>query len=250
MYHGSVRPPWLVLLAGCAFHRGAGAAPDGAVGGDAARDAAADGSIDAVASACGGKVWFADFSTDPTTQDLNGDGVDDWALRDGTAFPTSQLANGVWSNPAVGKPLDTQPKQDFTTRVVVHVRLRDTGVGGAYGAVFWINVGYQSNNSFAPLFVGATLQANNTQTLEVHTKTVTGVETTLAQKGGYPPDFIDVDLDIDPQTLEASYAAPGLQGSSMLMRQPPGTATDKWATVIAYDGSADFDSVRVEVCPN
>src|SRR4051812_44567873 len=73
---------------------------------------------------CGGKRWVADFSSDPTVLDVDGDQIPDWIYRGGGAFPTNQLANGAWHIPmATLPPLDTRPVYDFATKTIIHVRL-------------------------------------------------------------------------------------------------------------------------------
>lgn len=244
------RLAWLAVLAPACGFRGPALeqAPDDAAHDDGgAEDAVGDAGASPDAATCNGKVWLADFATDPTTTDANGDGVDDWALRDGTPFPTTQLAGGVWHVPAAGKPLDTQPKQPFTTRTLVHVRMRATAATAGHGAVFWVNVGYRgSDDTFAPLFVAANL-VGATQDVSLWTK-VAGVETLLP--GGQvvaATDFADVTLDIDPTNLTASVDG---GAAVQLVRQPTGPSShDAWATVIAFGAASDFDLVRVEVCP-
>ena len=120
--------------------------------GDAVVDVDVDGDpreIDAPGP-CTTKVWATDFSTDPTQLDGNGDGLNDWRMRDGGTLPGT-LANGLWQAP--GSPvrsLDTEPKQDFSTRTKVSVRMRATAYDATAGAVFWINVDY-TPTTFMPL---------------------------------------------------------------------------------------------------
>lgn len=226
----------VILVVGCSYQRGA-----------------ASGGVDAPApdaggGRCGGKQWHADFSSDPTMLDQNGDGVPDWALRDGTPFPVDELGGGVWSEPAPGRPLDTQPKQPFVTRTLVHGRMRGTAVDGARGAVFWINVGYDVAGTFAPVYVDAKLQADTSQTLSLWTKTSAGVEVALATLDGFSNEFIDFDLDIDPGTLAVRFATARGTSTFTAIRQSS-SALDQWATVVAYSTAAEFDDVRIEVCP-
>jgi len=188
------------------------------------------------------------FSIDPTSLNLNGDAVPDWALRTLAAFPTSELTAGVWSTPSAGVALHTQPKQPFTTRVRVHVRMRGLTTSGGRGAVFWINVGYDGTGTFAPLYVDAKLQGDGTQTLHLLRKTAAGVEDEFRTITGLGAGFVEIELDIDPITLGVSYVAAGTSGTTTLNRQTSG-ATDQWASVVAYSGAAAFDEVRVEVCP-
>ncbi|HEY5923874.1 MAG TPA: hypothetical protein VIV11_19480, partial [Kofleriaceae bacterium] len=112
----SVRASLLAVLAGCSFERGT-AAGDGAVAdmmlgdGTGTDGTSGDGPPTDASGLCGGKVWFADFSGDPTTYNNNGDSVNDFRARNGT-FPTSQLMSGEWRVPSAGiTPLDMQPFQ-------------------------------------------------------------------------------------------------------------------------------------------
>lgn len=225
----------LLALLGCGFRGPALEQPrdDAAPAADAATDSAGD------AAGCNGRVWLADFDTDPTA-------TGDWAIRDGTPFPTAQLANGVWHIPAPGKPLDTQPLQAFTTRTLVHVRMRATAATAGHGAVFWINVGYRTtDDTFAPLFVAANLSASM-QDVTVWTK-VNSVETLLPFSESVPAtDFADITLDIDPASLTAV-----VNGTTtvQLVRQPTGpVAHDGWATGVAFAAASELDLIRVEVC--
>ena len=242
----------LIFLVACRFFPGA--AP-GFGAADAPRDTNdavlvapdAASTLDALPT-CGGKVWLADFSSDPTLLDLNGDGVPDWAMRDGSLFPVSQLTDGIWSVPAGSQPLDSQPKQTFTTRTLVHGRMRGKTVNSVNGAQFWINVDYDGSGMFAPLFVEAILQADNTQTLTVWTKMPPSTELQLTQVTGLTTDFLDFDLDINPATPSVQFTGGGVSTDLTLMRLAS-TATDQWATVTASSQAADFDYLRVEVCP-
>lgn len=247
------------VVAGCGFEHGAlgtHADDDASVGDDDAPldDAMIDARLDgspSLSGVCNGKVWLADFTADPTAQDLNGDGTNDWAIRNSGTLDTAQLFGGVWHLPQAGEPLDTQPKQDFTTRTIVDVRMRNTTTSGAKGAVFWINVGF-SAGSFAPLFVDVKLQTDSTQTAKVMTKNATSQEITSATITNLATGFVDVHLDIHPDTLKATYSindGSGASSATINLVRPTTTADDRWATVIAFSGASEFDRVKVEVCP-
>jgi hypothetical protein len=247
-----------VALAGCGFQHGAlgsSQGDDAQLGDDAKPDdaRALDTLLDGtpIANVCGGKIWLADFTNDPTAEDLNGDGTSDWAIRNGGTLDTNQLFGGVWHIPSAGSPLDTQPKQDFNTRTIVDVRMRNTTTSGAKGAVFWINVGFVAG-SFAPLFVDVKLQTNSSQTAYVMTKNASSNEVVSGTVSGLSTGFVNVHLDILPATLEATYAISDGGGSSssvINLVRPTATADDRWATVIAFSGASEFDRVQVEVCP-
>src|SRR5215831_11077631 len=109
----------VLVMAGCAFRHGAADLPGSRDAPDDAPPDAAVVSPDVAldAGACNGMVWLADFSTDPTA-------TTQFAMRDGGVLGGT-LSGGVWSEPGTsGRPLDSQPKQSFLTRTLVHVRMR------------------------------------------------------------------------------------------------------------------------------
>ena len=79
--------------------------------------------------------WEADFSSNPTTLDTNGDGAGDWVVHGGGTFSAASLAGGVWQTSAVA--LDTSPACDFAATTIVDLRMRSTTTGAS--AVFLIN---------------------------------------------------------------------------------------------------------------
>ena len=244
------------LVAGCGFTHGAlqSSGGDADVDDSATSDTLIDARLDGPTlgtGTCTGKIWFADFTADPTAQNLNGDNTNDWALRSGT-FDADQLVNGVWTLPDAGPPLDSQPKQNFDTRTIVDVRMRSTSTSGARGAVFFINVGFDGTGTFVPLFVDVKKQSNNTQTAYVITKNAASVEQVSATVSSLSLGFVDVHLDINPGALTFTYmisdggSASAAGGS---LGRVTAIADDRWATVVAFSGAAEFDRVRVEVCP-
>lgn len=209
-------------------------------------DAAPDGSD----AGCSSKIWLADFSTDPTTIDSNGDGVLDFAMRDGLPLG-GVLAGGIWTESAgAGRALDSQPKQDFQTRTQVHVRMRSTTVPpSARGALFWINVGYDGT-SFSPLFVEAALDVSSSQTATLYGKTDGATATKLAQVTGLDNGMHDYWLDIYPTTHTVMFHVDAMPDVSRAFPYFAAAGNDdRWATLDS-GGGAEFDLVRVEVdCP-
>jgi hypothetical protein len=250
----------LAALAACSFHPEA-PPPAGAI--DAARtppvhdtalaDDAAAG--DASPDACAGTVWLTDFSVDPTT--LDDDGVPEFAMRDGSALGGT-LADDVWTQAVTGgdiRPLDTEPKQTFTTRTLVHVRMANTMVppagSGNFGAVFWINVGYAGSN-MSVLFVDAELQpGGETQTAFLYTKTDAGTVVPLFTESGLDAGMHDYYLDIDPVADVVQLAIDTMSAVSLdFPAFPAGTNTDQWASIDAWaNTTAEYGYERVESCP-
>ncbi len=65
--------------------------------------------------------WELDFTRDPTTVDVNGDGQGDWVVHGGGSFASASLSNGVWH---VGQRLDAQPTHRFNRLTQIHLRMR------------------------------------------------------------------------------------------------------------------------------
>jgi len=206
---------WLggLVCAGCGFRIDSMVPSDGTT--ESLVDGAIDGTSDALADASTGScnARCGSPTSRPTRPHSTSMVI---GARLGAAHrgcvPDGPAECGVWSTPSSGTALDTQPKQPFTTRVLVRVRMRSITTSGARGAVFWINVGYDGSGTFAPLYVDAKLQSNGTQTLHFMRKTVASVEDEFATITGLGAGFLDVELDIDPATLGVSYVGAGTSG--------------------------------------
>jgi hypothetical protein len=213
--------------------------------------ASSDAAVDLIGSACSGKLWHADFSVDPTTIDLNGDGIKDFATRDGTPL-AGTLGSGVWTVPANSAALDTRPPQPFTTRVVIDVVMRDLTRGSSdHSTVVWINTAY-SPTSFAPLFLDLRRDSDelNSQTWTTYGK-IDGDETTIDYDYLEDDDFHHFHFDIDPKQLTYDLAVDGYDsGTYDYYATDLDGNTDEWATVDALGGDSAFDDFQVEVCPN
>ncbi len=194
-------------------------------------------------------IWHAPFSSDPTDADDNGDGIKDWAMRDTGSLPGT-LGGGVWSAP--GSPirsLDSQPQQDFATRTIVDLRMRNTVRAAEYGAVFWINVDY-TPTTFAPLFIVVQLQAGGTaQDVTLFGKTAQPTTVPLVTGSVVTTDFVDIRLDIDPSSDELTMTIAGVSTTVAYPSIDRAANDDRWATVLAWNGDAQFDDVHVAVCP-
>jgi hypothetical protein len=205
-------------------------------------------------SACGGKLWHADFSADPTTFDRNGDNVNDFAARGGGPLP-GVITAGVWTVTANPMPLDTQPKQPFTTRVVVDVTMAnlDPGIAspGALHTVFWINTGYTAGR-FAPLFIDVARDSATalSQTITVYDKSDANTQVQLDAFSVDDDNLHHFHIDIDPPNLSYDLKLDGDDlGNNTYAGFPVGGNTDQWATVGANGGTSVFDDFQVEVCP-
>ncbi len=217
-------------------------------------DANAEANADADASlypACSSiaKSWAFVFTSDPTTYDGNGDGVPDWTVRGGGAFPAAELDAGVWWS-AMQTPIDTRPLDPFSKRVIADVRFLSTAVAAANrGAVFWINVN-ENGPQFSALFASAVAQPDGGQALTLFGKPDAGAEAPIATFPDLPSTFIDLHLDVDPASLTVGlWIDQAFQGTYPF--PPTGVPnTDSFATLFSWTGLSGFASVSIVECAN
>ena len=228
----------ICLLAACSFEKGVGTSSnDGSTGGDAAP----------LVCPMMKREWIADFSIDPTTQNLNGDPEPDWRVRDGGAFP-GLLADGVWSiggTPSVS--LDTQPKVDFKNRTRATARMRATSAG-TRGVMLWLNVDY-SPMTFMPLYLEVRLEPDGlTQTATLYGKDPVG-EITLQTFPDLGTGFVDVRLEIDAMMNTVTAQVGNAERYSYAYTPIPREMNDdRFATLVAYGSDGQFDEARIETC--
>ena len=189
--------------------------------------------------------WSADFSVDPTTLDVNGDGIADWAMRDGGAFATGQLGGGTWTA-TDSRPFDSRPLDDFTVRTVVDVRMRALAEGGN-GAVVWINVDYGA--TFAPLWTSVARDGQGGQTLVLYGKTDDATSVALHTVTGLGPALVDVTLDIDPNADEVQlWVAGNFEGTFAYPSFAVNGNDDRFVTLLDWGADAEFDQIDVSQC--
>jgi hypothetical protein len=187
-------------------------------------------------------VWEADFSVDPTQLDVNADGQDDWARRDGQPFNPASLQDGVWH---ADEELDTRPDNDFVEPVTVDVRFRNTTIGGD-GAVFWINADW-ANGLFTPIFACLQLQADGKQTLTVYTKLDGSSRLSLMSVPGLSGGFVSLRLLIDPGPNTVNVRINGHDYGTRTYRIFSPSSDQRFATIMGSGSQAEFDHVRVRV---
>jgi hypothetical protein len=186
--------------------------------------------------------WEADFSSDPTALDTNGDGAGDWVVHGGGTLPGSSLSGGVWLTSGVA--LDTSPACDFAATTVVDLRMRSTAVGSS--AVFLINAD-RAGNVCAPLTATLKLEAEGTQTLTVSRKKSDGTFEALIVARGLPSSVFDLRLLIDTAVHSIRVTANGSFIGTYGYGAPAASTTDKFASIYASGGAAEFDYVRIRV---
>jgi hypothetical protein len=190
-------------------------------------------------------VWETDFSVDPTTLNDNGDGVKDWNIRGGGAFPVTQLMGGVWTN--AGGVLDTNPTNLFASRTLLHVRVQQTAIAGN-GAYVWINIDNVSIGRFAAIYVTVTKQAVG-QKVELWHKP-TNLPVSLGAWTGLPDKLLDIKLDVDPATKQVSiWIEDVFRATFAYSTQASGVLLDhKWASLWPSSANCNFDYFKVSLC--
>jgi hypothetical protein len=193
--------------------------------------------------------WVFSFDSDPTQYDGNGDGILDWTVRGGSAFPVSELSGGIWRS-AMQTPLDTRPLNDFSKRVIVDLRFLSATVAPPNrGAVFWINLN-ENGPQFSALFASAVAQSDGGQALTLFGKADAAAETPIVSFSNLAPTFIDLHLDVDPTSLKVGVWIEGkFQGTYSF--PPTGVPNaDHFATLLSWQGLSEFETVSIVECAN
>jgi hypothetical protein len=193
--------------------------------------------------------WVFSFNSDPTQYDGNGDGILDWTVRGGGAFPVDELDGGVWYSP-MQTPLDTRPLNDFSNRVIVDVRFLSATVAPTNrGAVFWINLN-ENGPQFSALFASTVAQADGGQALTLFGKPDAAAEVPIVIFPNLESTFIDLHLDVDPTSLDVGLWIDGtFQGTYSFPQTGPPNA-DHFATLLSWQGLSEFQSVSIVECAN
>lgn len=185
-------------------------------------------------------LWELDFDRNPTTVDLNGDGLGDWAVDSGAAFAVNSLSGGVWQPT---QTIQTQPESDFTGLTTIELRCRAVS-GGGHGAVMAINADRHGGQS-VQLLSALTLQGDGTQLLRIFRVTSGGEMPLLAMVGGLPGGMIDLRLMIDPPSATFNLNINDTdRGSFSYVRDAiVGRPGRVWLSAVG--ASAAFDYVRI-----
>jgi len=186
------------------------------------------------------EMWEADFSEDPTL-DLNGDDEEDWLVRGGALFDTSELSGGVWE--FKNEELDTKPSCAFDELTTAEVRFRSTSVGSS--AVLWCNVDFAGGN-FMPVISNVELMGDGTQMLNVTAGWPT--QTVCANVTGLPSDFVTLRLLIDPTLNTVNVKVNGLDYGTTIYSPYPPSSDPQSATLTSWGSSVvEVDSISIRV---
>jgi hypothetical protein len=187
--------------------------------------------------------WRADFNSNPTFANANGDTVTDWAYTGSGSFDPATLVSGVWYTAGA---LETRPLNDFTSPVFIDVRCRNTSVGGN-GAVVRINADRQGGQ-YAPIMVYVQRQSDGSQTLTLLGKTSDAATKQLCTRTRLPDGFIRFSLTILPQNNVVNLTVNDEdQGTYTYPTYAPSTASDRYFTIFRDTSSAEFDYVDVRL---
>lgn len=189
------------------------------------------------------RFWKLDFDVDPTTVDVNFDGIADWQLRNAGSFDTGQLNLGIWD--ADSTVLETQSACDFDGLTTVVVRMRNTSVGGE-GAVFEIDADH-SGGDLIPLKVALALQPDGTQTLTAWKKTDNTTWAVLDQVTGLSAEFIDIRLLIEPDTNTVAISYDGAELGAYDYVTFSQSTPKLSASIYEDNSNAEFDFVSIRV---
>ncbi|HXE53429.1 MAG TPA: prepilin-type N-terminal cleavage/methylation domain-containing protein [Tepidisphaeraceae bacterium] len=183
--------------------------------------------------------WEAKFDQDPTTLDVNADGIPDWSVQGGAKFNLLTLLNDLWQ--PNGTTLLSQPGNNFQQVTVVDVRFNATASGS--WAQLSLNAA-RNGSSCAPVLARITMQSDGTQTLNVWRKLNDSTTDALLTIPGLAAGPTDAHLVIDP-----SYGTVGITVNSVqygAFFYQVFTSTDKnTSVVLSSSGSAQFGHVRV-----
>ncbi|MEM9457175.1 MAG: hypothetical protein AAGF11_23560 [Myxococcota bacterium] len=242
----------LVLVGGCSEVDIAFLAVGGDdVGGSASSDGS-DGSDSgepdvSLPSCTPARSWVADFSADPTQEDLDGDGMADWVLRSdpGASLDPAELQDGIWLA-APNRELDTQPLYDFSTRTIIQVRMM---AASSASVQVWINFDPDAD-TLASVYLDQPQVPSNRQNVRLYTKPNDPEGERLKNVRGLDHVMIESVVELDPEAGEVSLWVDGRhEGTYSYLRRPiPSHGADLFATVVARDDVGQIDSIRVDAC--
>lgn len=187
--------------------------------------------------------WEADFSSDPTALDNNGDGLGDFVRADGQPFNLASLSGGLWQADAV---LLTRPSRNFSGLAVLEARMRATSPGGK-GAVVWLHGGWAADGSAVGVEVSLRQETDRTQTLEVIGRTGDQIGVSLVTVPGLPAGWTDLELWLNTQAPSVHVRVNGVwRGTYACSRFVP-TSSLPGAGLTASGATAQFDRFRLRV---
>lgn len=205
----------------------------------------------------GSQQWSADFASDPTQQDLNGDGTPDWVNRGGAAFPTAQLGTvdgrSVWQSGSFSAVVDTNPPELVgDAQSIVRARATEASTDPGNGVVFWLNFDKTETDMAAVYF---SISATDTGTQRVTFFDKLGVDPVQRSQALDLPggDFLRVETnyDIDSNTVsyevfndEVNPTTPIASDSFVYNLTMPNA--DEFATILSWGVASEIDDVQLQ----
>jgi hypothetical protein len=223
-------------------------------------------------------IMSSTFTSDPTLQDSNGDGVLDWVIRDRESDhfaqdPNLTIQNGVFHSEGGqtgGDCLDSRPRMDYPdhTELLWSARSLDNNdfalptVGQIYtawgwvGAQTWINFEYDVPNAhwaavFALIYRRATDQVlfvvNQIDDAPGSTNLIYNI---LYVQAGLPlDDFVDVKLHLYISEEMLGITVNGVDQGKVAyqLKYEAASKDDRFITIFPPQGTVEWKSLTVQV---
>ena len=182
------------------------------------------------------------FDRDPTTVDVNGDGLLDWSLASGTKFDPNSLSGGVWTSSS--DKLVSGTGSEFNVATIVDVRMQSMATGATANVA--INTA-RTGTQYAGIIAALALQADGTQTLTIAQTTGGSTSDQLISYGGLPAQPTDLHLLIDPQALGVAVTINGIAKGMLPISRISASSPPALAAIYAAGGMAKFSYARIRI---
>lgn len=218
------------------------------------------------------------FTTDPTLQDSNGDGIFDWVIRDRETdhFPQDpkfSIVNGVFRSEggeSGGDCLDSRPRMDYPNHTEFLWSARSLNnkdfdlpaVGQIYtswvwvGAQAWINFDYDVPNAHWAAVFGMVYKRATDQVLFLVNQIDEAVGSTnliykiLYVQAGLPPDdFVNVKLHLYIPEKMIGVSVNGVDQGKVPyeLKYEAAPKDDRFVTIFPPQGTAEYQMLALQV---
>jgi hypothetical protein len=200
--------------------------------------------------------WRTDLDSDPTTLDVNGDGVADWQaatvyawdVADPQPYHPNTVTDGIWQ---VSGKLITQPINDFAGTTIIDVRFRNTpdAVPDGSSAVVWINADWTAG-MHSPLAVRLKKESDSSQSLTLIGKPSDSSEVVLfGRQNLSASDFVRCRLTILPEENLVNVQLNNVDQGTFTYFAYSSSSTDRFISLFGDTGTTEFDYVDIRVLP-
>jgi hypothetical protein len=218
------------------------------------------------------------FTTDPTLQDSNGDGIYDWVIRDRESDhfaqdPKFSIVNGVFRSEggdSGGDCLDSRPRMDYPNHTEFLWSARSLNnkdfdlptVGQIYtswvwvGAQAWINFDYDVPNAHWAAVFGMVYKRATDQVLFLVNQVDEAVGSTnliykiLYVQAGLPPDdFVNVKLHLYIPEKMIGVNVNGVDQGKVPyeLKYEAAAKDDRFVTIFPPQGTAEYQMLVLQV---